>query len=171
MGFQSLSSKQGYEFESLVEEMLKDTGWVDITIHQKLPAVEVDFIAHNNEALAFYFSAKGSERGSRPGIRRTDTFSKAVGEAYYVNRNGLGPYLIVTSHLPTKGSGIEKIKLLEREMVYDILELPADKDRLRWLCKAPETEIRQDMRKNPSLFNVIVKRKLAQLFTFEGYKP
>lgn len=168
--FQSLSTKQGKAFEDFCLKCLKETGWDDITIDQKLPAVEVDFIAHNKHAIAFYFSAKGSERGPRPGLRRTDSFSKAVGEAYYIQRNGLGPCVILTSHMPLKGTGMEKIKLLDREMVLDILELPADLERLKWYAENTEEVIKAELAKTPSLFDVIAARKMLTIFDKAGHK-
>ncbi|MXV88611.1 MAG: hypothetical protein F4117_14505 [Acidimicrobiales bacterium] len=52
-----------------------------------------------------YFEYKGSFKGARPGMRRTDTAKKALLTGFLLRAIGDDtPYYVLTSHLPERGA-------------------------------------------------------------------
>jgi hypothetical protein len=73
--FQSSSRQQGEWFEATCRQVLEAAGFTVDAVHQAIDdaGVEVDIIATNQHAISFFITCKGSYRGRRPGVRRTDT--------------------------------------------------------------------------------------------------
>lgn len=104
-GFQSLATEQGARFEDAVEFLLRAQGWEIIERHAQVEGVEIDIVAADPAGTRWWIEAKGSWRGSVPGMRRGDTAKKAVAVAWYLSRLAQRcPYMLVTSHLPTPGT-------------------------------------------------------------------
>lgn len=102
--FQRRASKDGEEFERIVERLLQAEGWTIEERHARVAGVEVDFIATDSLGERWWVECKGSWEGRTPGSKRGDTVKKAVGVAWYLSvlPDPL-PYLLVTSHLPERG--------------------------------------------------------------------
>jgi hypothetical protein len=141
VNFQAEASRQGKIGEDLAEIRLIDAGFTIIELKAKLPGVEVDIIAENQNGIAFFFSVKASWRGDRQGLKRTDTLRKAIGEALLIKLNTGNPAIIITSHKPTKGTGKEALDLIPKDILFDVIELHNDSKRLKWLAKATERDL------------------------------
>lgn len=102
---QSLATQQGGMFEEQGRMILRSLG---ATVSDR-PAViagtgvEVDAIVESPRLA--YVEFKGSWRGARPGLLRSDTVKKAVADGFVLWFKAPGiPYIVITSHLPAVGS-------------------------------------------------------------------
>ena len=141
VNFQAEASRQGRIGEDLAEIRLIDTGFTIVGKRVSMPGVEVDIIAENKLGIAFYFSVKASWRGDRQGCKRTDTLKKAICDCLMIQLNTGNPGIIITSHKPTNGRGLEMIKMIPRNIILDIIELNNDGKHLKWLANATEEEL------------------------------
>jgi len=67
--------------------------------------VEIDRVALTRNSRPVWFEYKGSFRGSTPGLLRTDTTKKAIANgALLTAMPDHPPYIVLTSHLPERGS-------------------------------------------------------------------
>ncbi len=155
MNYQSSSSRQGAWFEATCRQILEAAGFAVAAVHQRIAdaGVEVDLIGTNRHEISFFFTCKGSYRGRRPGVRRTDTLKKAIAEAYALHQQGWGPVVLLTSHLPNTAGGRTLLASVDPAVLFDAIELPANGARLEWLAHAPEDELRRDLAARRSLFN------------------
>lgn len=133
--FQRRAGMIGDAFERMCNVTLEGQGWQLLgREHIASAGIEVDQIAHNQHGIAFYFEYKGSTEGNRPGLRRTDSTKKALCNAFLLRELGLGPFVIITSHLPLPESdAAAMLKLAGRNTVFDVICLsnPKDVARLR----------------------------------------
>lgn len=136
--FQSLSREQHDEFLEHCEAKLTPAGFVvskggapfaDI-------GIEPDLLALNRQGLVFYVMCKGSRRGPRPGCRRTDTLKKAIAELWLLHSSGRSPVLLMTSHLPEKGTGMAMLTAAQARFPFEVVIPGEDDERLRQLANA-----------------------------------
>ena len=67
-------------------------------------------VAPNGQTV--YFEHKGSWRGKRPGMRRTDTVKKGLLTGFLLKAVGdETPFCIMTSHLPQKGRALKMVNV------------------------------------------------------------
>ncbi len=160
--FQSFAGQQGRDFEEACIKALEFAGWEIAGRRVSLPTVEIDIIATNREQISFYITCKGSIRGPRPGFKRTDTIKKAIAEAYFIHHEGFSPVLVMASPLPAAETGraTAMIRALSRDFIYDIINPYNDGRRLKWMCDATEEELRTDMEKTPSIWNMLRQRNI-----------
>lgn len=112
--FQSMSSKQGREFEDAVALVLKCKGWNIDGLRQKIGGEEIDIVATDEIGQQWWIECKGSwqAKGGVNGLRRGDTVKKAVGVAWHLSQlppDQRRPYWLVTSHRPKPGTGAAKM--------------------------------------------------------------
>ena len=113
MNFQAESTKSGDEFEDLVLEDLKRSGYQDIKKHVVLKdlGIEVDF-TYKTTCDTVYIEAKGGERGEkkRPGAKRTDNVKKAIANGALIKADDPKiKYIVYFSDLPKHGSSSHKM--------------------------------------------------------------
>ena len=156
MNFQAASRRQGLWFEELCRAILIDCGFTIDGEHVDFTdaGVEVDLIATNRHAISFYITCKGSYRGRRPGVQRTDTLKKAIAEAQALHAQGWGPILLLTSHLPNTHSGRALLASVDPEVLFDAIDPLHNARRLRWLAGADEATLRRDLDARRSLFTL-----------------
>ncbi len=109
--FQSSSSAQGRAFAQQCDALLAGLGF-SLAGATKIAGigVEVDQVATSSRGQVVWLEYKGSIQGSRPGLRRTDTLKKAVANgALLAALPDHPPYIVLTSHLPTAGAGLEML--------------------------------------------------------------
>ncbi len=156
MNFQAASHAQGVWFENLCRAILIDCGFTIDGEHVDMPdaGVEVDLIATNRHAISFYSTCKGSYRGQRPGVQRTDTLKKALAEAQALHAHGWSPILLLTSHLPNTRTGRQLLASMDPEVLFDAIDPLHNARRLRWLAQADEEALRRDLESRRSLFTM-----------------
>ena len=156
MNFQAVSRAQGLWFENLCRAILIDCGFIIAGEHVDFAeaGVEADLIATNRHDISFYITCKGSYRGLRPGVQRTDTLKKALAEAQALHGQGWSPVLLLTSHLPNTRTGRELLASVDPEVLFDAIDPLHNARRLRWLAGADEEALRRDLEGRRSLFTV-----------------
>lgn len=105
--FQASAGIQGRQFTEQCDQLLKHLGFV-LEGRLNLPTVgiEIDQVAQSPNGNRVWFEYKGSVQGTRPGLMRTDTLKKAVANgALLKGFQERFPYIVLTSHVPTRGSG------------------------------------------------------------------
>ncbi|MGZ8734459.1 MAG: hypothetical protein ACXW1M_04675 [Acidimicrobiia bacterium] len=110
--FQSTSSAQGRQFAQQCDALLATYGFT-LDGARKIAGigVEVDQVATSPLGHLVWFEYKGSIQGSRPGLLRTDTLKKAVANgALITGIDDHPPYIVLTSHLPGAGAGLEMLE-------------------------------------------------------------
>lgn len=106
--FQVWAAIQGQSVEQAAETVLRIDGWHIISTHSLIAGQEIDIIAADQDGVVWWVECKGSWRGKRPGLIRTDTLKKAVAVAWYLSTlPERAPYLLFASHLPIPGSSGE----------------------------------------------------------------
>jgi len=111
MSFQAAASQQGGQFADQCDAALRSVGY---TLQGKAVfksiGVEVDQVATSKAGQQIWFEYKGSVRGNRPGLRRTDTVKKAIcNGALLATLHDPRPYIVLTSHMPEKGAALAMI--------------------------------------------------------------
>lgn len=107
MTFQAGASRQGRQFEDQCNAAILDVGFEQLCGRQLLSGlgVEVDQLAVSPNGTWVWFEYKGSLRGKRPGLIRTDTVKKAVCNGALLKGDDPGRiYVILSSHLPATGA-------------------------------------------------------------------
>jgi hypothetical protein len=106
--FQALSGRQGRQFAEQCDTLLDGLGY-RLEGRLLLPeiGVEIDQSTVSPGGRHVWFEYKGSVQGSRPGLLRTDTLKKAVANgALLRGHTEIGVFVVLTSHLPDRGSGL-----------------------------------------------------------------
>ncbi len=106
--FQAYGSQQGRQFAEQCDALLVSRGFAlrDRLVVRDV-GVEIDRVALGPSGRPVWFEYKGSIQGARPGLIRTDTLKKAVANGALLRHlDEHPPYVVLTSHLPTTGSGL-----------------------------------------------------------------
>ncbi len=139
--FQSLSSKQGQQFEQQCRLVIRSHGlWVsDSPFAVPELGIEIDGEITAPSGNRYWAEFKGSWQGSTPGLRRTDTVKKALANVLlaHVGPGRYPPIVVLTSHLPPAGSrGHVMLEVaLQSGALRDVINIndPAAVTRLRQL--------------------------------------
>jgi hypothetical protein len=124
--FQSLGVEQGRDFARQCDIFLASHGFeLGETLVLRDIGVEIDRVATAPSGRPVWFEYKGSVRGVRPGLLRTDTLKKAIANGALIHTLAdHPPYVVLTSHLPTGGSGAAMLaRALEAGYLHDALSL------------------------------------------------
>ncbi len=109
--FQRAANVQGAEFETLANSFLESIGFElrgPKVIHEIGCEIDQVVLAPNGQEV--YFEHKGSWRGKRPGMRRTDTVKKGLLTGFLLKSVGIEiPFCIMTSHMPDSGRALRMI--------------------------------------------------------------
>ena len=136
--FQASSGIQGRQFAEQCDQLLKHYGY---TLEGKClltdVGIEIDCAATSPNGTAIWFEYKGSVQGTRPGLLRTDTLKKAIANgALLAAAAESRPFVVLTSHQPTTGSGAAMLTAaLRLGYLRDVITIyaPSDTQRLRLL--------------------------------------
>lgn len=115
MNFQASAVAQGKRFDEQCRWLLADAGWTVSDRPMAVPdcGVEIDCVIEASDTGCAWVEFKGSWRGNRPGLVRTDTVKKAIVTGYLLRSAGYSvPYVVMTSHLPTANSAGETMMRL-----------------------------------------------------------
>lgn len=119
--FQASSTAQGKQFAAQCDLLLTNYGFtLQGVLMVRDVGVEIDRVAQSPRGATIWFEYKGSLQGSRPGLMRTDTLKKAVANgALLAGIEQHPPFIVLTSHLPTKGSGLAMLESALRLGFFD----------------------------------------------------
>lgn len=146
--FQSLATRTGADFHNTCLLTLEKSGWdiADTHVQVKDVGIEVDAIANNRHDIAFPFEFKGGY-GDRPGMGRTDNVLKAIGSAYLFSLSEMygmmTPLLVLTTFNPYKNASFTMLRRVSRDIILDVLVVPADSKQLKWYAEMDEAEIKR----------------------------
>jgi hypothetical protein len=114
--FQSSASWQGRQFAQQCDFLLSSAGF-DLRgryVHADL-GIEIDQVAVTSRGVVVWAEYKGSFQGLRPGLVRTDTVKKAIANGALLQAiQPHPPYLLLTSHLPSKGAALTMLEVAKR---------------------------------------------------------
>ena len=108
MTFQQAAGRQGRQFADQCNEALRGLGF-DLLGKRDLKSVgvELDQVGVTPAGAELWFEFKGSFRGKRPGLRRTDTTKKAIANGALVQTmTDRKPFIVLTSHMPAGGAAL-----------------------------------------------------------------
>jgi hypothetical protein len=133
--FQSLAGRQGRQFSEQCDLVLESEGFVlGGSLRRPDIGVEIDQVAERG-GRTVWFEYKGSFRGETPGMRRTDTVKKAIANGALIGAiPDHPPYVVLTSHVPERGSALAMIEVAIRlGLLADVICMsdPAAVRRLR----------------------------------------
>lgn len=119
--FQSLAGRQGRQFAEQCDTLLTSLGYqLDGSFVAADVGVEIDQRAVSPGGRLIWFEYKGSVQGSRPGLIRTDTLKKAVANGALLKAHGeAGMFVVLTSHLPSGGSGLAMLEAARQLGYFD----------------------------------------------------
>lgn len=136
--FQASAGVQGRQFADQCDQLLRHYGF-DVGGRLVLSdvGVEIDRVARSPKRVEVWLEYKGSVQGPRPGLLRTDTLKKAIANgALLAGLADRHPYIVLTSHLPVRGSGVGMLRTAVRlGYITDVVCIydPSDTERLRAL--------------------------------------
>jgi site-specific DNA-methyltransferase (adenine-specific) len=133
--FQARATKEGKAAQNLAEQMLTEAGFTIVAKNSRVrgTGVTINFIATDAEEVEWYFDVSGAFTSTRGGLLRTDTVWKSLGRAHVLATAGFQPVVLLTSHLPRKGSEGEIALRNAVDIVFDVIEMrsQADYEKLR----------------------------------------
>jgi hypothetical protein len=100
--------------------------------------VTVSLVALDGRDLPWYFDVTGAFTTTKGGLLRTEAAWKSLGRASVLVKNGRAPVVLLTSHLPRRGSeGELAIRAAGPGVVFDALEMLSGEqtERLCWYAK------------------------------------
>lgn len=136
--FQVHALREGRAARDLAREALNQCGFSDIDANVSLPeGVDVSFAARDHRGKQWFFDVSGGFTSTRPGLRRSDTFWKALGKAAVLHQAYPDRQLVVlTTELPARpGSARRALSAVvgPEKPIRDVIVLSSgdDLDRLR----------------------------------------
>jgi DNA modification methylase len=132
--FQARASKEGKVAQAIAEQILEESGFTIVARNARLRGlgVTVNFVGTDDNGGHWYFDVSGAFTTTRGGLLRTDTVWKSLGRAHVLAGNGKTPVVLVTSHLPRKGSeGDVALHAAGIETIFDVVEMFSEEDRRR----------------------------------------
>jgi hypothetical protein len=141
IAFQGSATEIGHLFERTCNNTLKALGFKLLGQRSIREAgIIVDQVAVNHRHKEIFFEYKGSYKPPRPGLIRTDTAKKALCNAFLMERCGLAPFVILTSHKPKPNSSSQRMIDKAGSAVFDVIVLgdADDMARLQGMLKLDE---------------------------------
>ncbi len=138
--FHARATKEGKTAQAIAQKVLEDAGFRVTHRNTKLrgTGVLMSFIAVDADELPWYFDVTGAFTTTRGGLLRTDAVWKSLGRAHVVqNKVNSGrlektPLVLLTSHLPTRGSeGDVALRAAGRDAFFDAIAMLSDEGRRR----------------------------------------
>lgn len=126
--FQARATKEGKKAQDLAKEALTEAGFeiIDEKVKVKGTGLQLNFLVTDSIGeVSYYVDMSGAFTSSRPGLMRTDTLWKMLGRAHVLkNYEGDNRLLVLTSHLPRKGSeGDRALRAVGPWSVFDAIEI------------------------------------------------
>lgn len=114
--FQASAGQQGRHFADQCDLLLDGMGYHRVgKVLIAGVGVEVDCEAVAPSGARIWFEYKGSVQGTRPGLLRTDTLKKAIANGALLKATeNPPPFVVLTSHAPTGGSGLAMLETAVR---------------------------------------------------------
>jgi DNA modification methylase len=125
---------EGRPVHAQAVDVVTDTGFEIVKRDYRVPGLGmlVDLVARDDEGAEWYFDVTGGFTSNRGGLLRADTLWRCLGRASALKSRGIGPLVLLTSHLPPRRSaGDQALRTVGPTGVHDVMELLNDTDRQR----------------------------------------
>jgi site-specific DNA-methyltransferase (adenine-specific) len=135
--FGSRAVQEGKGAQALAEDLVVETGFTVVRRNARIRGlgVTVALVAADAAGESWYFDVSGAYTTTRGGLLRTDAVLRSLGRAHVLAANGIGPLVLVTSHLPRRpGDGDSALRAAGPAGIFDTIQMlddPAGFERLR----------------------------------------
>ncbi|MGA3352780.1 MAG: site-specific DNA-methyltransferase [Acidimicrobiales bacterium] len=133
-GFQARATREGGAVQAIAERVLEEAGFTIVARNARVAGIGLilSVLALDADGLPWYVDVSGAFTTTRSGLFRTDTVWRCLGRAHVLARNGKGPIVLLTSHLPRRGSeGDIALRAAGTDAVFDAIEMLSDEGRSR----------------------------------------
>jgi hypothetical protein len=132
--FQARASLEGKAVRDIAERVLETAGFTIVGRNHRFRGLGLDvaFIARDGQGTTWYFDVSGAFTTTRGGLGRTDAVWRCLGRAHVLAHNGVAPVVVLTSHLPRRGSGGDAaLRAAGLGTFFDAVEMLSDAGRDR----------------------------------------
>ncbi len=100
------AAAEGKAAQAIAETVLLRAGFEIVGRDTRLPGagLSIPFVATDAAGATWYFDVSGAFTTTRNGLARTDAVWRALGRAHAIAGRGKAPLVLMTSHLPRRGS-------------------------------------------------------------------
>ncbi|MGD0085176.1 MAG: site-specific DNA-methyltransferase [Acidimicrobiales bacterium] len=101
---------EGRQAKEVAAILLGECGFTDIRPRVRVPGagLEVDLVARDRAGAAWAFDVCGTFTSGHRGLRQVDVLWRAVGKASVLAATGHGPFVVLTTGSPPRGSAAAK---------------------------------------------------------------
>jgi len=102
--------REGRQAKDVAEALLGECGFTDIAARVRVAeaGAEVDFVARDRAGVEWTFDVCGTFTSGHRGLRQADVLWRAVGKASVLATVGRGPFVVLTTGTPPRGSAAAK---------------------------------------------------------------
>ena len=124
--FHALAAREGKPVHVIAERVIERAGFMitgrDVKVRGA--GVTVAFVAADADGTPWYFDVCGAFTSLREGLARTDHAFQALGRASILAGRAKAPFVLLTSHLPRKGTeGDKALRAAGPSAFFDAVEL------------------------------------------------
>lgn len=137
--FLAVAAAAGKAAQAIAEQVLSEAGFTIVGRDARLRGLglAVDLVAEDRAGTAWYVDVSGGFTTTRTGLFRAEEVWKGLGRAHVLARHGKAPLLLLTSHLPRRGSeGDTALRAAGTAAFFDAIEMLSDDGRRRLGCYA-----------------------------------
>jgi DNA methylase len=123
--------RDGKAAVAVAEDLLAAVGFAVAArnARQRGTGVTVNYVAHDADGCPWYFDVCGTFTTTRGGLHRTDMAWKSVGRAHVLAARGIGPLVLLTTHLPKARSEADTaLRAAGPAAFFDAIEMLATPD-------------------------------------------
>lgn len=148
--FQALAVRDGKRAQDIAKSLLHEVGFDDVDEKARHPSGILEFnfrLTSPDGSRQWWVDVAGAFTTSRPGLQRTDTVWRLLGELHVLRAMADGRderdggVLVLTASLPRPGSpGDRALRAVGPDVIFDAIELydPAGLERLRCYATTPD---------------------------------
>jgi site-specific DNA-methyltransferase (adenine-specific) len=120
-------------FESVAEAAIAGAGFEVVGRGTRVrgAGVAVPFVAADAEGRNWFFDTSGGFTTTRNGLARSDAVWRAVGRAHVMGAHGKSPLVVLTSHVPRRGTQPDLALRAASSVIFDVIDLRCDAARAR----------------------------------------
>jgi site-specific DNA-methyltransferase (adenine-specific) len=123
-------------FDAVAEAALAEAGFevVGRKTRVKGAGLTVPLVAADAHGRTWFFDLSGGFTTTRNGLARTDAVWRALGRAHALAAHGKAPLVLLTSHLPRRGTQGDQALRTGSGAIFDVVDVRADDGRERLAC-------------------------------------
>jgi site-specific DNA-methyltransferase (adenine-specific) len=120
-------------FDAVAEAALADAGFevVGRRTRVKGAGMAVPLVAADAEGRSWFFDTSGGYTTTRNGLARTEAVWRALGRAHVLAAHATAPLVLLTSHLPRRGSQGDLALRAGAGAIFDVIDVRSEGGRAR----------------------------------------